>query len=86
MRFNGNSFVTLPGAGTTPPDQWSDKNGDIWPKSMRSISTPDVGIFSFPNMLVTDERPFSWIEVEAAGADFLGALYRLVQMNEVGYL
>lgn len=53
---------------------------------MRSASTPDVGIFSFPNKLATEERPFSWSQVEAAGADFLGALYHLVNANEVDYL
>lgn len=70
--------------GTYPPDEWSDLNKDIWPKSMQADSAPDVGIFSFPNELVTEDQGFSWEMVETAGAGFLGALERFIESNQVG--
>lgn len=48
-------FVAIAGVGTSPPGEWSDLNKDIWPKSTRAESAPDIGIFSFPNELVTED-------------------------------
>lgn len=52
---------------------------------MQADSAPDVGIFSFPNGLVTEDQGFSWQMVEKAGADFLGALERFIESNQVGF-
>ena len=78
-------FVAIPGVGTHPVDQWSDKNGGAWPTSIEADSAPDIGVFSFPNELSTDDYVFSQARVEAAGADFLLALDRLIQVNEVNH-
>lgn len=58
-------------------------NNNIWPKAMRAESAPDIGVFSFPNELVTEYQGFSWATVETAGADFLGALERFIEENLV---
>lgn len=51
---------------------------------MRAESAPDVGIFSFPNELVTEDQGFSWETVETAGAGFLRALESFIEENEEG--
>jgi hypothetical protein len=50
---------------------------------MQAESAPDIGIFSFPNELVTEDQGFSWAMVETAGAGFLRALERFIEENEV---
>jgi hypothetical protein len=77
------SFVVIPGLGTLLPDRWSDHHGDIWLRSIKPESAPDVGIFAFHNKLAWEKKDLIWTQVEAQGAEFLGALYRLVQLNEV---
>jgi hypothetical protein len=76
-------FVAIAGVGTSPVDEWSDKNEGIWPTSIETDSAPDIGLFSVPNELATDDQAFSWARVETAGADFLGALNSLIEVNEV---
>jgi hypothetical protein len=66
-------------------DEWSDKNEGIWTTSVETDSAPDIGLFSFPNGLATDDEAFSWARVETGGADFLGALNSLIEVNEVDH-
>lgn len=76
--------MVIPGAGTLPPDRWSDGQGDVWLKSIKPKSAVDVGIFSFPNELTEGDSTSLWSQVEAQGAAFLSALHSFIQINEVG--
>ncbi|KAH8821382.1 NB-ARC and TPR domain protein [Xylogone sp. PMI_703] len=76
-------FVAIPGVGTSPIDKWSDGNEGIWPTSIEAESAPDIGLFSFPNELATEDQAFSWERVETAGADFLAALESHIEVNEL---
>jgi hypothetical protein len=75
--------VVIPGFGTLLPERWIDNDGDIWLKSIHPESAPDAGIFAFSNELITDDGTFRWSQVEKQGATFLGALYSLIQDNDV---
>ncbi|VUC32070.1 unnamed protein product [Clonostachys rosea] len=74
----GTLILAVGGVGTTPPEHWTNSNGELWLGTLEGESTPDIGILSFPNKLATTgvlaER-----EIDVEGFSLLVELQRLAE-------
>ncbi|KAJ3497234.1 hypothetical protein NLG97_g2061 [Lecanicillium saksenae] len=74
----GTVIVTVGGVGTTPPEHWTNSNGEQWLRTLDASYAPDIAILSFANKLAVG-NVLSFEELDNQGRLLRNELNGIVQ-------
>ncbi|KAJ6782045.1 hypothetical protein PWT90_03863 [Aphanocladium album] len=74
----GTIIVTIGGVGTTPPEHWTNSNGEQWLRTLSASHAPNIAVLSFANRLATG-NVLSFDDVEEQGRLLLNELKGIAQ-------
>ncbi|KAI9712291.1 MAG: hypothetical protein M1820_001504 [Bogoriella megaspora] len=74
-------IIAVPGVGTKPPEEWTDRAGNLWLASIQPDTAPGIGLFAYYHD-ISRSNDRIWEELPSNGESLLVSLVKLVESEK----